>query len=519
MKSRLLLRAACSVVLCLAGFFVAWLPGTHFRQTTVIVDAGGCRMVTDVIDTGDDAQGSVLVFHGLAANKKIMSYLARAFALEHLRVFVPDLPGHGRTPGPFNFARAAACSDTFLHQLIARGVIDPQRTVIMGHSMGGAIAVIVGTRTQVAGVIALSPAPMSPSRGIPAFMLPFDGAPPTPNNTLAISGQWEPGRIRETAQDLIDAAPDHSGKFLLVPHSSHVSVLFDSRVARASQEWAKQALHLSEEPATPSPRYLLGWAAGFAGLLLLTGPFIRETLGPLLIAKSGTRGSSIPEPVAPQGTDSTTPVALARAVMEVAALSIAAVVLFHFIPPIPGIHLFQGDYFGSLLLLIGAGILIFHRDDLSAQRDGLRPITLLTASIAALMLHFLIMGWFELTASETWLTASRWLRFPLIFAVVLPYHIAEELLLGPTSARPAWRRLTYGPLLRLVAWGALVAAVFALQSGQIFTILLAPYFALFCLLQRMGMQVVRKETSSALPAALFGAILLAGFCVVVFPIN
>jgi hypothetical protein len=37
------------------------------------------------------------------------------------------------------------------------------------------------------------------------------------------------------------------------------------------------------------------------------------------------------------------------------------------------------------------------------------------------------------------------------------------------------------------------------------------------LLQRMGMQVVRKDTRSPLPAALFGAILLAGFCLVVFP--
>jgi hypothetical protein len=58
-----------------------------------------------------------------------------------------------------------------------------------------------------------------------------------------------------------------------------------------------------------------------------------------------------------------------------------------------------------------------------------------------------------------------------------------------------------------------------LHSGQIFMVLLALYFAAFCVLQRLGMQVVRKGTGSALAAALFGAILLAGFSLVVFPIN
>jgi alpha-beta hydrolase superfamily lysophospholipase len=94
------------------GFVLA--RATPFRETTVIVDADGCRLVTDIVDQGDDTvQGSVILLHGLAANKKIMAYLARGFALQNLRVFVPDLPGHGRTPGPFSFARAEACSDSF----------------------------------------------------------------------------------------------------------------------------------------------------------------------------------------------------------------------------------------------------------------------------------------------------------------------------------------------------------------------------------------------------------------------
>ena len=72
MKWRKGLRAAVGVVLCIAGFALAW--ATPYRETTVLVGAGGCRLVTDVVDRGnDDTQGYVVLFHGLAANKKIMA--------------------------------------------------------------------------------------------------------------------------------------------------------------------------------------------------------------------------------------------------------------------------------------------------------------------------------------------------------------------------------------------------------------------------------------------------------------
>jgi hypothetical protein len=49
--------------------------------------------------------------------------------------------------------------------------------------------------------------------------------------------------------------------------------------------------------------------------------------------------------------------------------------------------------------------------------------------------------------------------------------------------------------------------------------LLGPYMALCNVLQRSGMDIIREKTGSAAAAALFGAILLAGFCVVIFPIT
>jgi pimeloyl-ACP methyl ester carboxylesterase len=520
MKIPRALRPIAGILLCVSGFVLARTVSAPYRQTTVVVDAGGCRLVTDVIDVGDDAtQGSVVLFHGLAANKKIMSYLAQAIALQNLRVFVPDLPGHGRTQGPFSFARAAACAESFTRQLITRGAIDPAHTIVAGHSMGGTIAVIVGAHIPAAGVIAISPAPMSIARGIPAFMLPFNDPPPAPANTLAITAAWEPRAIRETAHDLADTAPAGTGKFLLVPAATHVSVLGDSRVARAAQEWDERVLHLAASASLPSSRVYGGWLAGFIGLLLLAGPFVRETLSPISFSKSVSPKTT--EAVAAPGdaaADNGAGVSILRALLEIGVASVLAVVFLHFWNPLRFVRIFQGDYFAAFLLLLGAALLLLHRQEIAAALH-IRGFTLLAAGCAALLLHFLIMGWFELTITETWITPGRWLRFPAFLAAVLPYHLAEELLLGPSAARPAARRLAWALLFRLVAWAALIAAIILLHSGQIFLVLLAAYFGLFCLLQRLGMSVVRKYTGSPLAAALFGAILLAGFCLVVFPIT
>jgi pimeloyl-ACP methyl ester carboxylesterase len=523
-----ILRPIAGVLLCVLGFAVAWPPGTHFRKTTVIVDAGGCRLVTDVIDRGEDeTQGSVLLFHGLAANKKIMSYIAQGFALQNLRVFVPDLPGHGRTPGPFSFARSAACADAFAHQLLARGAIDDAHTIMVGHSMGGAIAVIAGGRMPVAGVVAISPAPMTPARGIPSFMLPFENPPPTPANTLAISGTLEPGGIRATARDLADSAPAGSGKFIQIPRSTHVSVLFDARVVRAAQEWSGRLLHLSEASgAVPSFRPVAGWFAGFVGLLVLTGPFIRETVGPLLFPTPRSTEPTSNEDIGPDGAATydfaRTDIAIGTPILttsaQVAAFSILAVIILKFWEPMRFVHIFHGDYLSSLLLLLGIALLAWHRKEIAAALRG-RPIALLSAALAALMLHFLVMGWFEITMMETWLIAARWLRFPAVLLAVLPFHLAEEILLGSVAARSPFRRLATALWFRLLTWGAAIGGIFLLHSGEILLVLLAVYIGAFCVLQRLGMQVVRKSTGSPLATALFGAILLSGFALVVFPIN
>src|SRR6266851_824063 len=313
MKARGGIRLGVGAALCVVGFVLA--KGMRYRDTTVAFDAGGCHLVTDIIDKGEDeTQGSVVLLHGLSANKKIMEYLAHGFAEQNLRVFVPDLPGHGRTPGPFSFSRAETCGESLVRELIARRVIDPQRTILAGHSMGGAIAIRVAARVGVAGVIAISPAPMRVAHGVPGDMLPYTNPPPLPRHTLAISAALEPLGIRELTRDLVSGDATATSQYLFVPGATHVSVLFDGRVVRAAQDWAAKTLGLPlpSQVGVPSSAPLMGSILGLAGILLLAGPFLRETTG----ARPGRSGN-----VAAESTNSGDVAArfpIFRSLMEIA---------------------------------------------------------------------------------------------------------------------------------------------------------------------------------------------------------
>src|SRR5258708_40144778 len=100
MKSRQAMRALAGVLLCGVGLWLA--VAMPYRERTYIFNAGGCRLETTIVEKQlGGGQGSVLLFHGISANKKIMSYFARGFAGQGLRGCVPDFPGHGGTAGRF----------------------------------------------------------------------------------------------------------------------------------------------------------------------------------------------------------------------------------------------------------------------------------------------------------------------------------------------------------------------------------------------------------------------------------
>ncbi|HXM94297.1 MAG TPA: alpha/beta fold hydrolase [Candidatus Dormibacteraeota bacterium] len=501
MKSRTAIRAIAAVSLCVAGAWLA-LPNPY-RQTTAVFDAAGCRLETSILQKPNtEPLAAVVLFHGLSANKKLMAYIGRGFAEWNLRVYAPDLPGHGRTDGPFSPARAEQCSEALLRELLVRGLILPNRTILAGHSMGGTLAVHLASHTPLAGVIMISPAPMRPSHGVPPEALLYTMPPALPPNTLILSGRLEPEAIRSNAQELLSWQGAGPAKHVVIPWATHVTLLFNRAAVRVCQEWVARTLNLHGDVAPPSRRMLLGFFMGFCGLLLMASPFLCEVTGK----------SKITRP-----TNVTLAVGLGWFLCEIAIASIASVVVLQLWIPLRVLHLFEGDYLASFVLFVGVALLLVHWKALvPALNAKLAP--LLQAACAALVLLLLFTAWFDLTFSEVWITAARWARFPLLFVALLPFHILEETWLGSTGARASWRRLTIALSFRLLMWMALVGGIVFLHSGEILLLLLVPYMALFSVLQRRGMDVVRKATGSAAASAIFGAILLAGLCLVIFPI-
>lgn len=491
-------------ILCLViGAFPALYSERGYTERRYVVDAAACRMnllmVTRAGSNEQESPGQVVLLHGLSANNVIMQYLARAFANLGLRVYLPDLPGHGRSPGPFTPESAQSCTTSLLRGLAARGMIAPDHTILVGHSMGAAIALLVAEKFRPAAVIAISPAPMIPSHGVTHEDLLFHTLPVLVPNTLILVGQLEPKEIIDNAADLAAQAPKLV-KFVKVPWKTHVGMLFSGTAARDAQSWAAHALSISDIATLPSRANLFGSVLGLIGILLLSGPFIRE-----MVAKAPT----------PDATASDT-VPWIRSALEVALFSLVTLYILHYWQPLGVLHLFEGDYLAAFFLIVGLALLLLH---LPIARKGFRcpPGLAVGAALAALLLLLLLTGWFELTALASWLNLSRWLHMPLFCIAVFPFFYALELLAGPVVNGA--QRYIWWFLLALLAWLAMAYGVLYQRSGEILLVLLSPYFALLFLLAGLGIQLVRRESGSPPAAALFGAILFSGCCLVLFPLT
>jgi len=114
MKRKKLWFGLAGLALLVLGFFLQNLR--PYNPLLVVSSAASCQMRVDVVEPiAGMPQGYVVLFHGVAANKRIMSYLAQDLANQNLRVFVPDAPWPWKTPGRFG-RRARAIAARHLYR-------------------------------------------------------------------------------------------------------------------------------------------------------------------------------------------------------------------------------------------------------------------------------------------------------------------------------------------------------------------------------------------------------------------
>jgi hypothetical protein len=294
------------------------------------------------------------------------------------------------------------------HLAIGRAII-PERKILAGHSMGGAIAARVAAHLSVAGVIAISPAPMHPAPSLAPELLLFPTPPILAPHSLVLSAAWEPATARQIASDLVTRSTDSSNKYELIPRTTHVSILFSPATFEAIRSWTAQVLGTNSEVPLPKNLPAMGCLLGLIGLSLLAPPFLREA--------TGSSSEKLPD-------DSSPPYSLLRTAILLAVFASMTLVVLRFFVPFRFLHIFQGDYLASFLFLIGIAMLAVRRQGMPAFKTFFGSASVSSVA-AAIVLVLLFAAWFELTFYEAWLTSARWLRFPVLFLALLPCHFAE----------------------------------------------------------------------------------------------
>ncbi|HKN62269.1 MAG TPA: alpha/beta fold hydrolase [Candidatus Acidoferrales bacterium] len=509
MKRWEIVCASVGALLLLAS---AWaIHRVELPRETFTLSAAGCSMPITVIDPPHPGRASAILFHGIAVNRRVMQLLGENLARENgLRAYLVDLPGHGDNTDSFSFARAEKCAAATVETLIRDGRVNPTQTVLVGHSMGAAIAIRLADSEPTATTIAISPAPLVLPRRMPA-------------NLLVFSAQFDLSALRQQAQSLAGAAgSDRSTPedFLQlrafhlqrVSPADHTSILVDPRVTRQAANWIRNSLAgaggLPQAAANPSSfallRPTLASLVGLAAMLMMF---------PAALALA-TRA-----PQAPQREIVATQPTRALALAEGAAFALASVFVLGLGVPLKFLHMYSGDYLVSLLALFAVFMLAMNRKA-AKESWSCNARQWLVAAILGFAMLLAIGAWLNWRVSDLWLNEARWLRFAAVLPFAFLFAFAEETVLGPVD-QGQQRALRYAVclLVRLELWLACILAFYTLSSGQFLIALLIGALAVFSIFERLGTDALRRRTGSPTAAALFNAILVAWFIAAVFPLT
>ena len=504
----------------------AWfIRRSSLPHRDLVIVAGSCDTPATIFEppAGVSVIGSAIFLHGLGANRRTMMFLGTDFARHGLRAYLLDLPGHGDNTDAFTYAKAEQCADASVESLLrgrVRGeLVEANKAILIGHSMGGAIAIRMADRNPLAATIAISPAPLVLPRRMPA-------------NLLVFTGQFDLWPMRRAAGDIAaaaggertgpnDFAEDRAFRAQVAAHATHTSLIVDPAVAQRAEDWALQTLSPGVDSRT---RALDRERATVDRLPSGGGRFSGAVMGLLGLALLFPAGATLAGSMAgPQGSalQARRP-GYRLAIAETAVCALAAVLILARVIPWRFVHLYDGDYLASLLGLSGTLLLVLNRK--YAKENLCLDLRAFAAAGAAGLVVFLAAGaWFSWQLGDLWMNAPRWLRFVELLPAAWIFCFAEEVVLGPVGrGKRRAQRFALFLAIRALLWLACLLAYYTLANGQVLLGVLVAALAVFSVLQRAATDALRLRTlptGSATAAAVFGAILAAWFIAAVFPLT
>jgi pimeloyl-ACP methyl ester carboxylesterase len=515
-----LFAAVGILILALSAAFLLY---DHIPAREVVLTQA-CDMPIRIMNPPihDDVPAAV-VLHGLGANAVVMRSLGQFLANMGFRVYLLDLPGHGNNQEPFSFARAEDCAAKAIAELERSGEIRLEKTVLIGHSMGGALAIRMADYFPTAATIAISPAPMIRAGRMPPGAVLMSPPRRMPVNLLILMGQFDFPYSRESAEELVRMGGGQRGQpedfhqkralnLVTVPRATHTSLIFNVPYDSALVSWLQAS---ASENVRLRDVHLIkpeSWGVlGLFGLLLLFPLAASSTARVFKLRDSSVAAADL---------------SVLRAILYWIAAALFAVTALKFVPQFNFLRMQYGGYLASCLLLAGIALIVLMR--MGSAKDGASRSSapnwrgMLAGALLGIATMIIVGAWMTLQLSDTWLNAPRWPRFFPAVLACLPYALAEEWALGAPSAGSLLvkiRRYFLFTALRLLIWLSMLFALYVYSSGQILLSVLVFYMGIFSIFTRLGADAVRRRTGSPAGAAVFTAILMAWFIAAVFPLT
>jgi dienelactone hydrolase len=192
----------------------------------------------------------VILIHGFASDRSIMSTLARRLARSGLAVLAIDLRGHGANRNPFMenpLTADALTGDVKAAVDYARSspFADGSRVIVIGHSMGaGAALDYAGQDVGLAGAVMISGGwhlfgAVRPRNAL--FIMAAKDPKPISVSAIAIASHLAGVEKLDLGKTYGDFKSGTAIKAIIVPSTDHISIIFSPVAAREIIEWCYAA--------------------------------------------------------------------------------------------------------------------------------------------------------------------------------------------------------------------------------------------------------------------------------------